>query len=124
VTLISSAGNGGAKLSENAYLQNWISTHEGVLPGQTTYGIEFDWDSNFGTPGAFFITNSHAHDFFLNSLALQIPNHVHFNCNSWVYPASTYNRGRVFFSNRVNMLFISSIRSGILFLLGSEFMGY
>jgi len=94
------SSNGSAKLSENAYLQNWISTHEGVLPGQTSYGIEFDWDSNFGTPGAFFITNSHAHEFFLNSLTLQVPNHVHFNCNSWVYPASAYNRGRVFFSNR------------------------
>eukprot|EP00253_Pinus_taeda_P032506 PITA_32506 len=96
------SGNGIGKLSEKAPLQNWISTHEGILTGQTTYGVEFDWDSNFGVPGAFFITNSHHHEFFLNSLTLQVPGHgnVHFDCNSWVYPASKYNRDRVFFSNR------------------------
>jgi len=96
----SSIGSG--KFGEKALLQNWISTPEALVTGQTTYSIEFDWDSDFGPPGAVFITNSHHAQFFLNSLTLEVPGHgnVYFDCNSWVYPASTDNRGRVFFSNR------------------------
>eukprot|EP00253_Pinus_taeda_P031141 PITA_31141 len=94
--------NGIGKLSKSALLHNWISNPEGLVAGNTKYGIEFDWDSNFGTPGAILITNSHHHEFFLISLTLEVPGHanVHFDCNSWVYPASKYNRTRIFFSNR------------------------
>nr|AEU04516.1 lipoxygenase 1 [Taxus chinensis] len=96
----------GAKLqSEPAYLKKWITTRDGVVTGQTTYPVEFKWDSiQMGTPGAFFIKNFHKHEFFLNSLTLHLPgaaqDTVHFVCDSWVYPASRYNTDRIFFSNR------------------------
>ncbi|KAH9301954.1 hypothetical protein KI387_013537, partial [Taxus chinensis] len=96
----------GAKLqSEPAYLKKWITTRDGVVTGQTTYPVEFKWDSiQMGTPGAFFIKNFHKHEFFLNSLTLHLPgaaqDTVHFVCDSWVYPASLYNTDRIFFSNR------------------------
>jgi linoleate 9S-lipoxygenase len=96
------SSDGMGKLSNIALLQKWIFSPQGVVAGQTNHGIEFDWDSNLGPPGAFFITNSHRNQFFLKSVTLEVPGHgnVHFDCNSWVYPASRYNRARVFFSNR------------------------
>uniref|UniRef100_A0A0C9S917 Lipoxygenase n=1 Tax=Wollemia nobilis TaxID=56998 RepID=A0A0C9S917_9CONI len=94
--------NGTPKLSEQAFLQKWISTPKGVVTEQTSHPVEFNWHTNFGIPGVFLIKNSHRHEFFLNSVTLEVPGHgnVHFVCNSWVYPASRYNKDRIFFSNR------------------------
>ncbi|XP_057852227.1 linoleate 9S-lipoxygenase 6 isoform X2 [Cryptomeria japonica] len=94
--------NASAKLSEPAYLQNWRSIHVGAVAGKTTYPVEFKWHSDMGTPAAFYIKNTHRHEFFLNSLTLEVPGqgNVHFVCNSWVYPASRYKKDRIFFSNR------------------------
>ncbi|XP_059075875.1 probable linoleate 9S-lipoxygenase 5 isoform X2 [Cryptomeria japonica] len=94
--------NASANLSEPAYLQNWRSTPVVAITGKTTYPVEFKWHSDMGTPAAFFIKNTHRHEFFLNSLTLELPGQgrVHFVCNSWVYPASRNKKDRIFFSNR------------------------
>eukprot|EP01018_Ginkgo_biloba_P024898 Gb_17673 [translate_table: standard] len=94
--------SGTGKLSEAAFLQHWISTPDGLITGDTAYGVTFNWDSNFGTPGAFIIRNLHHHEFFLKSLTLQLPTEgtVDFICNSWVYPAAKYQTDRIFFSNQ------------------------
>ncbi|KAH9301870.1 hypothetical protein KI387_013453, partial [Taxus chinensis] len=105
-TALSDQSNGSGKLGEAAFIQKWISTpgrtRERLLAGESEYQVEFKWDSNFGTPGAFLIRNLHRHEFFLKSLTIEIPEQgkVHFVCNSWVYPVSKYNRDRVFFSNK------------------------
>ncbi|KAG2395137.1 linoleate 9S-lipoxygenase [Vigna angularis] len=57
-----------------------------------------------GTPGAFLIRNHHHTEFYLKSMTLEnVPGHgvIHFNCNSWVYPAHKYKKDRIFFSNKV-----------------------
>ncbi|KAK4349222.1 hypothetical protein RND71_031977 [Anisodus tanguticus] len=67
------------------------------------FGVTFDWDEEFGVPGAFIIKNLHINEFFLKSLTLEdVPNHgkVHFVCNSWVYHASRYKSDRIFFANQ------------------------
>ncbi|KAM3290597.1 hypothetical protein P3S67_018886 [Capsicum chacoense] len=87
-----------------AYLENWITNTTPVIAGETTFSITFDWDDEqFGVPGAFIIKNLHFSEFFLKSLTLEdVPNHgrIHFLCDSWVYPASKYKSGRIFFANQ------------------------
>ncbi|PHT63176.1 putative linoleate 9S-lipoxygenase 5 [Capsicum annuum] len=92
------------KHSNPAYLENWITNTTPVIAGETTFSITFDWDDEqFGVPGAFIIKNLHFSEFFLKSLTLEdVPNHgrIHFLCDSWVYPASKYKSGRIFFANQ------------------------
>ncbi|NP_001234098.1 lipoxygenase [Solanum lycopersicum] len=92
------------KLSNPAYLENWITNITPVVAGESTFSVTFDWDDDeFGVPGAFIIKNLHFSEFFLKSLTLEhVPNHgkVHFVCNSWVYPASKYKSDRIFFANQ------------------------
>lgn len=55
-------------------------------------------------PGAFLIKNFHHSEFYLKTLTLEnVPGHgnIHFDCNSWVYPAEKYKSDRVFFTNQV-----------------------
>ncbi|XP_057857626.2 probable linoleate 9S-lipoxygenase 5 [Cryptomeria japonica] len=92
--------SGSGILGEPAFLKNWISIH-GLLAGEKAYAIDFNWDSHFGNPVAILVKNSHHSEFYLKSLTLQHEgNSVHFECNSWVYPASKYTAERVFFSNQ------------------------
>ena len=68
------------------------------------FQINFEWDEEFGYPGAFYIRNGHTSEFFLKSLTLEdVPGYgkVHFDCNSWVYPQRRYNKDRIFFANKV-----------------------
>ncbi|XP_059302515.1 linoleate 9S-lipoxygenase 6 [Lycium ferocissimum] len=91
------------KRSNAAYLENFVTTLTPLTAGESAFGITFDWDEEFGVPGAFTIKNMHINEFFLKSLILEdVPNHgkVHFVCNSWVYPAFRYKSDRIFFANQ------------------------
>ncbi|KAH1145192.1 hypothetical protein GYH30_041139 [Glycine max] len=69
---------------------------------EEAYDAQFDWDSDFGIPGAFYIKNYMQNEFYLKSLILEdIPNHgtIHFICNSWVYNSKHYKTDRIFFAN-------------------------
>ncbi|CAJ1955474.1 unnamed protein product [Sphenostylis stenocarpa] len=70
--------------------------------GEDAYDVHFEWDSDFGIPGAFYIKNFMQVEFYLKSLVLEdIPNHgtIHFVCNSWVYNSKVYKTDRIFFAN-------------------------
>lgn len=92
------------KLGKAAHLEDWITTITSLTAGESAFKVTFDYDSDFGYPGAFLIRNSHFSEFYLKSLTLEdVPGHgrVHYLCNSWVYPAKNYTKDRVFFSNKV-----------------------
>lgn len=91
------------KRTNPAYLENWLTTQTPLVAGESAFDVTFDWDKDFGVPGAFIIKNLHFNEFFLKSLTLEdVPNHgkVHFVCNSWVYPAKRYKSDRIFFANQ------------------------
>ncbi|XP_043723505.1 linoleate 9S-lipoxygenase A-like [Telopea speciosissima] len=93
--------NGKARLSEQANLRNGRKAKHN---GENTiiYRIKFQVDPEFGVPGAFIIKNHNINEFFLISATLELlDNHrkIHFDCNSWVFPISKTNSGRLFFSN-------------------------
>ncbi|XP_071725508.1 probable linoleate 9S-lipoxygenase 5 [Rutidosis leptorrhynchoides] len=91
------------KLGKPAILEDWISTIAPAVAGESSYEVTFDWDENFGLPGAFVVQNLHQSEFYLMTLTLEnVPNHgqVHFVCNSWVYPAKNYTKDRIFFANK------------------------
>lgn len=97
-------GNRGV-LSKPAALKGWITTLSPLTPGDTGYEVAFEWDEAMGVPGAFLIENNHHFQFYLKTVTLEdVPGkgRVHFVCNSWVYPLSTYGYKRVFFSNDVS----------------------
>ncbi|KAK9282511.1 hypothetical protein L1049_005431 [Liquidambar formosana] len=89
------------KLSERACLKNGKSNkHNGTKI--ITYQLKFNVEPDFGIPGAFVINSQHKHKFFLQSVALEVPDHpqiIHFDCNSWVYPVRKTKVDRLFFSN-------------------------
>ncbi|KAG5626147.1 hypothetical protein H5410_011365 [Solanum commersonii] len=95
-------GSHEGKLSNPAYLENWLTHITPIIAGESTFSVTFEWDhEEFGVPGAFIINNFHLNEFFLKSLTLEhVPNHgkVHFICNSWIYPASKYKSDRIFFA--------------------------
>lgn len=93
------------KLGKPAYLEDWITTITPLTAGESAFGVTFDWDDDsIGTPGAFLVRNHHHTEFYLKSMTLEnVPGHgvIHFNCNSWVYPAHKYKKDRIFFTNKV-----------------------
>ncbi|OMO99201.1 Lipoxygenase [Corchorus olitorius] len=101
-TADSANGNGG-KLGKAAPLEKWNLTLTSPLASDSTYGVSFEWDEQFGTPGAIIIRNNHSAEFYLKSITLEdVPGagRIHFVCNSWVYPDNQYKKPRIFFSNR------------------------
>lgn len=107
------------KLGSPAYLEDWITTITPLMAGESGFDITFDWDEDIGVPGAFIIRNHHHSEFYLRTLTLQdVPGHgrVHFDCNSWVYPAKKYKTNRVFFSNKVLETFL------IVFLVAGRYV--
>lgn len=91
------------KLGKAAHLEDWITTITSLTAGESAFKVTFDYDQDFGYPGAFLIRNSHFSEFYLKSLTLEdVPGHgrVHYICNSWLYPAKNYTKDRVFFSNK------------------------
>lgn len=92
------------KLGKPAILEDWISTIAPLAVGETAYEVIFEWDENFGLPGAFVVRNLHHSEFYLMTLTLEdVPGYgqIHFVCNSWVYPAKNYTNDRIFFTNKV-----------------------
>ncbi|KAI4301786.1 hypothetical protein L6164_035032 [Bauhinia variegata] len=91
------------KLGKPAYLEAWSSTFSPLTAGESAFIVNFDWEEEIETPGAFLIRNNHHNEFYLKSLTLEdIPGQgtIHFVCNSWVYPATKYKKERIFFSNK------------------------
>nr|XP_007135514.1 hypothetical protein PHAVU_010G135700g [Phaseolus vulgaris]ESW07508.1 hypothetical protein PHAVU_010G135700g [Phaseolus vulgaris] len=81
------------KVGKEEYLNSHLPTLPTLGARQDAFSIYFEWDVNFGIPGAFYIRNFKTDEFFLVSLTLEdIPNHgtIHFVCNSWTYlPSAT-----------------------------------
>ncbi|XP_023545235.1 linoleate 9S-lipoxygenase 6-like [Cucurbita pepo subsp. pepo] len=91
------------KVGRRAYLERWLTSLPPLFAGESVFQINFEWDEEFGYPGAFYIRNGHTSEFFLKSLTLEdVPGYgkVHFDCNSWVYPQRRYNKDRIFFANK------------------------
>ncbi|CAL0326085.1 unnamed protein product [Lupinus luteus] len=98
--LILSSGKG--KVGNKAYLEGAINNLPTLGAQQNAFTIHFEYDSNFGIPGAFYIQNYMTDEFLLVSLTLEdIPNQgtIHFACNSWVYNFKKYQNDRIFFAN-------------------------
>ncbi|CAK8560358.1 unnamed protein product [Lathyrus sativus] len=86
--------------------ETFLSNHLPRLPTlgarQDAFSIFFEYDANFGIPGAFYIRNYTSAEFFLVSVTLEdIPNRgsVQFVCNSWIYNFKSYKKDRIFFTN-------------------------
>ncbi|XP_074311569.1 putative linoleate 9S-lipoxygenase 5 [Silene latifolia] len=91
------------KLGKRSYLEKWITNLTGLTPGESAFGVKFEWSEDFGIPGAITVKNEHNSQFYLKTITLDdIPGHgtVNFICNSWVYPSDRYTTDRVFFSNK------------------------
>ncbi|QCE09083.1 lipoxygenase [Vigna unguiculata] len=94
-------GHGNGKVGKSTNLRGQVSLPT-LGAGEDAYDVHFEWDSDFGIPGAFYIKNFMQVEFYLKSLTLEdIPNHgtIHFVCNSWVYNSKVYKTDRIFFAN-------------------------
>lgn len=92
------------KVGKPARLEDWITTITPLTDGESTYKVTFEWDEDTEVPGAFLVQNHHHSEFYLKTLTLEdVPGHghVHFVCNSWVYPTKRYKKDRIFFTNKV-----------------------
>ncbi|KAH9310904.1 hypothetical protein KI387_025939, partial [Taxus chinensis] len=94
---------GTGKLSQVSYLE-W-NPWDGPIAGDKHYKISFKWNTNFGEPGAFLITNKHPREFFLKSLTIDVPGgaKLGFRCNSWITPEQIDKNDRVFFANKSHL---------------------
>ncbi|GMY21576.1 probable linoleate 9S-lipoxygenase 5 [Fagus crenata] len=91
------------KVGEPAYLEDWITTITSLTAGESAFKVTFDWDNEIEVPGAILIKNKHHSEFYLKSITLEdVPGEgqIHFVCNSWVYPADKYKKGRILFFNK------------------------
>ncbi|KAI4355473.1 hypothetical protein L6164_004245 [Bauhinia variegata] len=91
------------KVGKPASLESWFGSIPNLTGAETGFTVRFDYEEDIGVPGAFLIKNNHLTEFFLVRLTLHdVPNHgdIHFVCNSWVYPASSYKSARIFFANK------------------------
>ncbi|KAF5782039.1 putative linoleate 13S-lipoxygenase [Helianthus annuus] len=127
----SSGGSLRGKVGKPAMLEDWITTFAPLTVGESSYKVSFEWDEEMQVPGAFLVQNNHHSEFYLKTLTLEdVPGHgqVHFVCNSWVYPAKRYKKGRVFFTNKAYLPdetpeFLRSYREEELELLRGDGIG-
>jgi len=102
-----SVAKGNGKVGNETFLEKHLPTLPTLGDRRDAYDIHFEWDANFGIPGAFYIRNYTYDEFFLVSVTLEdIPNHgtIHFVCNSWVYNFKDYDKkDRIFFANKVSV---------------------
>jgi len=104
--LVLSVANGNGKVGKETYLEKYLPTLPTFGDRRDAFAVRFEWDANFGIPGAFYIRNFMNDEFFLVSVTLEdIPNHgsIHFVCNSWIYNFKTYKKDRIFFANNVSL---------------------
>lgn len=90
-------------------LKDW-SKKTNVKADRVHYTAEFLVDSNFGVPGAITVSNKHQKEFFLEMVTLEgfACGPVHFPCNSWVQSKKDHPAKRIFFSNKVLLLDLST----------------
>lgn len=91
-------------MGKQTWLEGLVTSISTLLDGQNAFQLHFEWDSDMGIPGAFYVENFMQGEFFLVSLTLEdIPNHgsIHFVCNSWIYNSKKYKTDRIFFANKV-----------------------
>ncbi|OIW17162.1 hypothetical protein TanjilG_18117 [Lupinus angustifolius] len=103
ISATSSDGSGKGKVGKLAYLEKHLPSLPNLGANQEAFNVHFEWDSDFGIPGAFYIENFTQSEFFLVSLTLEdVPNQgtIHFLCNSWVYNKKKYDTDRIFFANK------------------------
>ncbi|KAL2337926.1 hypothetical protein Fmac_012372 [Flemingia macrophylla] len=103
ISATSSDASGKGKVGKQTFLEGLINSLPTLRDGQSAFDIHFEWDSDMGIPGAFYIENFMQLEFYLVSLTLEdVPNQgtIHFECNSWVYNAKMYNSTRIFFANK------------------------
>ncbi|KAH7681305.1 Linoleate 9S-lipoxygenase protein [Dioscorea alata] len=91
---------GKGKICEEANIKGGKNTKHGAI-NTVTYRLSFYLEDGFGTPGAIAVKNGDKQEFFLKFVKIEMRNgeHVHFDCNSWVYPYKKTNTDRIFFSN-------------------------
>nr|XP_007135512.1 hypothetical protein PHAVU_010G135500g [Phaseolus vulgaris]ESW07506.1 hypothetical protein PHAVU_010G135500g [Phaseolus vulgaris] len=102
ISATSTDANGNGKVGKETYLEKHVPTLPTFGNRRDAFNVHFEWDANFGIPGAFYIRNFMNDEFFLVSVTLEdIPNHatIHFVCNSWVYNFKKYKKDRIFFVN-------------------------
>ncbi|XP_030505305.2 probable linoleate 9S-lipoxygenase 5 [Cannabis sativa] len=104
--LVSAVHGNGVKgnVGEPAYLEKLDSYDISTLsPRDIAFKVAFDKNESIGVPGALIIKNSGSDEFYVKTITLvDVPGegHVHFVCNSWVYPFTKYDYDRVFFTNK------------------------
>jgi len=114
--------NGKGLVGKEVFLEKHVPTLPTLGARQDAFTIHFDWDADFGIPGAFYIRNyMQAHEFFLVSVTFNdIPNResVEFVCNSWIYNFKNYKKDRIFFTNDVS--FKSLIKKLTMFTISKK----
>ncbi|MED6118858.1 Lox2p [Stylosanthes scabra] len=103
ISATSADSSGKGKVGKQTFLEGVITSRPTLRAGQSAFDIHFEWDSNMGVPGAFYIENFMLVEFYLVSLTLEdVPNEgtIHFPCNSWVYNSKLYKSHRIFFANK------------------------
>nr|UDP26498.1 lipoxygenase 5 [Tulipa gesneriana] len=94
-------GNKG-KVSDPAYLQEYVSVLKLLSAGEFKFKVKFHWDESYGIPGAIIVKSLTMNHFLLKTITIDdFPGkgRIHFVCDSWVYPAINYSYDRIFFSN-------------------------
>ncbi|MED6113810.1 Lox2p [Stylosanthes scabra] len=103
ISATSADSSGKGKVGKQTFLEGVITSLPTLGAGQSAFDIHFEWDTDMGVPGAFYIENFMQVEFYLVSLTLEdVPNQgtIHFPCNSWVYNSKLYKSDRIFFANK------------------------
>ncbi|MED6192549.1 Lox2p [Stylosanthes scabra] len=103
ISATSADSSGKGKVGKQTFLEGVVTSLPTLGAGQSAFDIHFEWDSDMGVPGAFYIENFMQVEFYLVSLTLEdVPNEgtIHFPCNSWVYNSKLYKSDRIFFANK------------------------